>query len=208
MISSFLHLVTSQPRYINSRYQRIGIINHLGEWHWHWKRIALLAILLFGEAGGLYMSYLERSWSGAVVASALVLYVLMSMILKEVPLFTETDVRRRRRAISRLWRDISLPCYCELRVRENVVFSGGISTCSDDIDYVARQVVGMHFIATPPNVITYRYGYGEFLDEQIDVIFSERSEEYRDQLKQAAERYYTQLAYALDGAPVRYRREH
>ena len=153
------------------------------------------------------MSYLERSWSGAVVASALVLYVLLSMILKEMPLFTETDVRRRRRAISQLWRDIPLPCHCELRVRENVVFSGGINTRSENIDYVARQIVAMHFVATPPSVITYRYGYGEFLDEQIDFIFSEGSEEYRDRLKQAAERHYTQLAYTLDGAPPRYRRE-
>ena len=62
MIGGFLHLVTSQPRDLSSRYQRIGILNHLGEWHWHRKRIALLTILLFGEAGGLYMSYLERSW--------------------------------------------------------------------------------------------------------------------------------------------------
>ena len=93
-------------------------------------------------------------------------------------------------------------------VRENVVFSGGIDIFSDDIDHVARQVVAMHFIAAPPSVITYRYGYGEFLDEQIDMIFDERSEEYRDQLKQATEEHYTQLAYALDGAPVRYRRQH
>ncbi|MDE2836724.1 MAG: hypothetical protein OXL97_04355 [Chloroflexota bacterium] len=130
------------------------------------------------------------------------------MILKEMPLFTETDIRQRRRAISLFWRDIPLPCYCELRVRENVVFTGGINTCSDDIDYVARQVVAMYYLATPPSVITYRYGYGEFLDEQIDVIFDERSEDYRDQLKRAAERHYAQLAYALDGAPARYRREH
>ncbi len=101
-----------------------------------------------------------------------------------------------------------MPCYCELRVRENAVFSGGIDTRSDDIDYMARHVVGMYFIGTPPNVITYRYGYGEFLDEQIDIIFSERSEKHRDQLKQAAERYYIQLAFALDGAPARYRPEH
>ena len=81
MISGFLHLMTSQPRYLNSRYQRIGIINHLGEWHWHWKRITLLAILLFGEAGGLYMSYLERSWSGAVVV-----YVVKTSGTKGEPL--------------------------------------------------------------------------------------------------------------------------
>lgn len=206
MISSFLHLLTPQPRLLNSRFQRLGIINHLGEWHWHWRRIALLAILLFGEAGGLYISYLERNWSGAMVASVLVLYVVLSMVLKEMPLFTETDVRRRRRIISRLWSDIPLPCYCELRARENVVFSGGMSTTSVDVDYVAKQVVAMHFIATPPSVVTYRNGYGEFLDEEIDMIFSERSEEYRRQVKGAAERYYMQLAYLLDGAPARYRR--
>ena len=205
MIRSFFHLVTPQPRYLNPKYRRIGIANHLGEWHWHWKRIALLAILLFGESSGLYLSYLERNWSGALVASALVLYVVMSMMLREMPLFTETDVRRRRRVISRLWKDIPLPCYCDLQMRENWVHSGGIDTTSDDVDYVARQVVAMFFIGTPPNVITYRHGYGEFLDEQIDMIFDERSEDYRKMLRQAAERYHSQLAYALDGAPARNR---
>jgi len=128
-------------------------------------------------------------------------------MLGEMPLFTETDIRRRRRAVSQLWGDIPLPCYCELRVRENMIPSGGIDTLGDDIDYVARQIVAMYFIATPPSVITYRYGYGEFIDEEIDLIFSERSEEIRGQLKKAVERYYTQLVYALDGAPERYRRE-
>ena len=207
MFSGFLHLVTFQPRYLNSRYRRIGIVNHMGEWHLHRERIVLVAVLFFGEAGGLILSYVERNWSGAVVASVIVLYILLSMIMKERPLFTETDIRRRRRVISRLWKDIPLPCYCELRARENLVPSGGIDTRSSDADHVAKQVVAMYFIATPPSVITYRYGYGEFLDEQIDMIFSEKSEEYRDQLKQAAEQNYAQLAYALDGAPARYRRE-
>ncbi|MXV79686.1 MAG: hypothetical protein F4X58_04460 [Chloroflexi bacterium] len=208
MISGLLHLVTPQPSILNSRFQRLGIVNHLAEWHWHWKRIALVTVLLLGEAGGLYISYLERNWSAAAVASALLFYVVMSMILKEMPLFTETEVRRRRRVITRLWSDIPVPCYCQLRLRENVVFSGGIDPSSDDTDYVAKQVVAMCFLATPPGVATYRQGYGDFLDEEIDMIFSERSEEHRAQMKQAAERYYTQLAYQLDGAPARYRREH
>ena len=148
------------------------------------------------------MSYLERNWSGALVASALVLYVLMSMMLKEMPFFTETDVRRRRRVISQLWRDIPLPCYCELRMREDAIFTGGIRMDDDDVDRVARQVVAMYFIAVPPSVITYRYGYGEFLDDMVDDIFSERSEEYRDQLKRAVEEHFIRLAYTLDGAPT------
>ena len=153
------------------------------------------------------MSYQERNWSGALVALALLLYVVMSMMLKEMPLFTETDIGRRRRAISQLWKDIPLPCFCDLRLREKMTPSGGIDTSSDDIDYVARQVVAMYFVATPPSAITYRYGYGEFLDEQIDMIFDERPEVFRDRLKGATEEYYTQLAFALDGAPGRYRRK-
>ena len=208
MLSGFLHLVTSHPRYLNARYRRIGIFNHMSEWHWHWRRMTLLAVLLFGEAGGLYLSYLEGKWSAAAVASAVVLYVLLCMITKEMPLFTETGVRQRRKFISRLWKDIPLPCYCELRMRENMVFSGGIDTGSNNIDLVAKQMVAMYFLAAPPGVITYRYGYGEFLDDQIDMVFEERSEEYRGQMKKACEDYYSQLAYSLDGAPARYRRQY
>ena len=152
------------------------------------------------------MSYLERNWSAAVVASVLVLYVLMSMALKELPLFTETDVRRRRNAISRMWRDIKWPCYCKLMLREQMVWSadGGLSL-DDDVDRVARHIVGIHYIAVPPDVIGY-LGYKEFFDEMVDAIASEKSDEYRDQVKNAVEDHYFRLVYTLDGTPARYRR--
>ena len=206
MIRGFLHLVTPQPELVRSRFRRIGIVNHLGEWHWHGKRIALLAVLLLGEAGGLYFAYLEDNWPAAVVASVLVFYVLMAIICKETPLFTETDVRRRRNIIARLWKDIRWPCYCQLRLRERMVWAGdrGLAL-DDDVDRVARHIVGMYYIAVPPDVIGY-LGHEEIFDNAVDILASDASDQYREQLRRAVEDHYLRLVYTLDGTPAQYRR--
>ena len=206
IMRDLLHLFAHHPRYVNPRFQRLGFINHLGEWHWHWRRIFPLVFLVLGEAGGLYISYREGSWSGVVVASALVLYILMSIMLKEMPLFTETDIRKRRNAISRIWGDIKWPCYCQLRLREHIIwFADEGLDLDDDVDRVARHIVGTHYIAVPPGVIGY-LGHKEYFDDEVDMIASEKCDDYRDALKQAVEDHYFHLAYVLDDTPARHRR--
>ena len=200
---NLLHLLTPQPRYVRPRYQRIGLINHLNEWHWHWKRILLLAVLLFGEAGGLYMAYREGNWSAAIMASALVLYVLMCIAWKEMPLWTETGVRKRRNDVSRIWPDIKWPCYCELSMRREFTPFGGL-VADDDVGRVARHVIGAYYIANPPGIIDYAYpGRKEFFSEIVDAMVSEKSDEYKDRLKQAIEDQYSHLMHTLDGTPTR-----
>ena len=202
MMRGFLHLATPQPQLVKSRFRRIGVVNHLGAWHWHGKRIALLATLLFGEAGGLYLAFVEGNWSAAVVASVLVLYVLMAMVLKEMPLFTETDVRKRRNTIAKMWRDIEWPCYCKLRLREHIVWAGdGGLALDDNVDRVARHIVGMLYIQVPPDVLAY-IGHEKVLDQEVDMLASDKPDEYKKQLRQAVEDHYLHLAYVLDGTPA------
>lgn len=152
------------------------------------------------------MAYVQSNWPAAVVASVLVLYVVMAMVLGEMPLFTETDVRRRRNAIAKMWRDIEWPCYCKLRLRERVMWAGdGGLAVDDNVDRVARHIVGMHYIQMPPDVIGY-LGHKEILDEAVDMLASDKPVEYKEQLKRTVEDHYLHLAYVLDGTPPSYQR--
>ena len=199
MMRGFLHLATPQPELVRPHLRQIGIVNHLGGWHWHGKRIALLAILLFGEAGGLYLAIVEGNWSAAVVASVLVLYVLMAMAFKEMPLFTETDVRRRRNTIAKMWKDIEWPCYCKLRLREHITWPGdGGLAMDDNVDRMARNIVGMLYIQAPPGLIEY-LGHREIFDVHVEMLTDDKPDEYKKRLRKAVEDHYLHLAYMLDG---------
>ena len=63
----------------------------------------------------------------------------------------------------------------------------------------------MYYIAVPPDVIGY-LGHEEIFDNAVDMLASDASDQYREQLKRAVEDHYLRLVDTLDGTPAQYRR--